>query len=129
MQFAGLIAAAILQPWGGPQDFPALYVQSIDAYFAADKAYRAGKYRQSAAILNKFWIEHPPKTREWVKELGDEHSLTLSKGLIFGNPGCYYALRMLTECVEWRLSPAKKVKPYPIRLTVVEARESTGIQP
>ena len=50
----------ILGPWGGPAGFSKLYVQSIDAFFIAERAYRDGDYPRAAEILKKLWSDHPP---------------------------------------------------------------------
>src|ERR1039458_1894538 len=128
-QAAAPPSESVLRPWGGPAAFSKLYVQSVDTYFTAEKAYRDGDYKLASETLKTFWTAHPAGTREWANEIGDEDQLTLTKGLNFGRPVCYYALRMLTECVEWKLRPSTGVAPYPIRLTVVMVGQSSGIEP
>ena len=120
---------SILRPWGGPAGFPELYVQSIDTYFTAEKAYRDGNYQLASETLKTFWMAHPAGTREWAREIGDEDKPTLTRGMNFGRPVCYYALRMLTECVEWKLRPSTGTAPPPIRLTVVMVGQSSGVEP
>lgn len=133
--FAGLAFGqpgdALLRPWGGPDGFPSLYRQSIGAFFGAEDAYRKGDYPRASQILNAFWAIHPAGTEEWARAAGDAQSLGLSKGVNFGSPACYYALRMLTECVEWRMRAAasSSSSSRPIRLTVVLVGHSSGIEP
>lgn len=119
----------VLKLWGGPDGFSKLYVQSIDTYFTAQEAYRARNYKLASEILKSFWSAHPAGSREWAREIGDEDKLTLTQGLNFGRPVGYYALRMLTECVEWKLRPSTGPGPYPVRLTVVMVGQSSGIEP
>ena len=59
-------SAELLKPWGGPSGFPALYRESIDAFFSAEAAYRAGEFERSSKILNDIWARHPPGMREWL---------------------------------------------------------------
>lgn len=119
----------ILEPWGGPASFTGLYIQSIDAFFGAERAYRDRDYFRASEILKKFWSDHPPGTREWVTEQNDEGKLVLSKGPNFGRPVGYYALRMLTECVNWKLRPATGTRSNPVRLTVILVGQSSGVAP
>ncbi len=119
-----------MRPWGGPAGFSALYVQSIDAFFAAEGAYRHGDYQTASDILAAFWAAHPPGTAEWLRELTDEEKLIDGKGLNFGRPVCYYALRMLTECAKWRLHARHgRAARQPVRLTVVLVGQSHGLEP
>lgn len=102
--------------------------ESIDADFSAERAWRDGAYPRASEILEKFWSA-PPGTREWANEADDEGKLVLSKGLNFGRPVGYYALRMLTECVNWKLRPPTGMRPSPVRLTVIFVGQSSGVEP
>jgi hypothetical protein len=109
----------------------ALFRESVDAFLGAEQAYRSGAYQKSSQILEAFWALHPQGTQEWSRAMADARSLAASKGSNFGTPACYSALRMLTECVVWRLRAAGgvAVPERRIRLTVVLVGHSSGIQP
>jgi hypothetical protein len=119
----------LLRPWGGPALFPPIYRQSIDAFFNAEDAYRHADYKRASQILDAFWTVHPPGTLEWSRGASDAAALAQSRGVNFGTPGCYYALRMLTECVSWRLRTGGSARSHAIRMTIVLVGHSSGIQP
>jgi hypothetical protein len=122
---------SLLDPWGGPDVFPNLYRESVDAFFAAEAAYRNAAYGQASTILREFWKAHPPGTREWASAAGDAQWVGRVTGANFGTPACYSALRMLTDCAEWRLRlpPGDRAASHVIRLTVVLVGQSSGKQP
>jgi hypothetical protein len=111
-------STAILAPWDGPQQFPQLYRQSIDAFFSAEDAYRKADYAGADRILTAFWRRHPAGTIEWASAVGDDFKIYKTIGANFGNPACYYALRMLTECVNWRVHGKTPPDARTIRWTV-----------
>ena len=112
-------SGSMLAPWGGASAFPPLYRASLDAFFTAESAYRGGDYRRASEILLAFWTAHPTGTAEWASGIRDAQTLAATKGVNFGTPAFYSALRMLTECVEWRLHADPRVAPQTIRWTVV----------
>jgi uncharacterized protein (TIGR02246 family) len=104
---------------------------TIDTFLAAQKAYRQTDYAAAVRILKDFWSQHPPGREEWEQLSGQNAGIARSIGVNFGDPPCYSALLMLTECVTWRLQ-AKTVTPEPpqhVRLTVVTVGHSSGIAP
>ena len=101
---------ALLTPYG-LGNFSAHYRQAVDAYFDAETAYRKGNYVQASKVLDAFWRRHPAGSREWALGYDEAVSVAQSTGANFGAPVCYYALRMLTDCVAW------KTKPRPCRPT------------
>ena len=124
-------SASLLERWGAPGAFPAFYRESVDAFFAAEKAYRNADYRRASAVLTAFWSVHPPGSQEWAAAGGEAQSIARTTGANFGTPACYSALRMLTDCTEWRLRapPAGRPEPRAIRSTVVLVGRSSGKQP
>jgi hypothetical protein len=116
---------SMLAPWGGPSAFPPLYRASLDAFFIAESAYRGGDYRRASEILTAFWAAHPTGTAEWERAIRHAQTLATTKGVNFGTPAFYYALRMLTECVEWRLHADPKIAPHTLRWTVVLVGKSS----
>ena len=126
---ADLPSSHLLEPWGGPAAFPPLYRQSIDALFTATDAYQQHDFQTASRIVHSFWDQHPPGTAEWASAISDAALLARTKGVNFGAPACYYALRMLTECVAWRLrEPDDGRQPHSARLTVILVGQSSGIQ-
>ena len=93
-------------------------LQAEDLYFAAD-------YAACGARLDAFWKEHPPGTEAWARMPWRETEQ------FYGHPPAYYALRMLTDCLEWRLAPKPKRAPKPAtaQLTVLLVGRSAGIEP
>jgi hypothetical protein len=98
---------------------PPLYRASFAAFFSAEGAYRGGDYQTASKVLGAFWAAHPAGTPEWERAVRDAQMLAATKGVNFGTPSFYYALRMLTDCVEWRLHADPKIAPHTIRWTVV----------
>lgn len=108
---------------------------AIEAYFDAEAAYKASNYAAADRTLTEFWNTYPPGTAVWAND-GSARVLAQTTGANFGSPPCYYALRMLTDCVRWRVATAEKPattgktpKPQPIVWTVVLIGRSAGIEP
>lgn len=107
--------------------FPALAKDAINTYFAAEDAYKAGNYSRAKRLLTAFWKKHPPGTAAWSSDLG---GFPGTIGVNFGDPPCYYALLMLGECVEWRVSKKRaEGKAHPVNWTVVLVGKSAGVEP
>jgi len=105
----------------------------VDPFFTAYAEYQRGDYRGASGVLETFWKAHPVGGPEWAQagEAGDEgERIARTVGVEFGTPPCYYALRMLTECLAWKQKavPARPAAP-PIRFTVILIGHSHGIQP
>jgi len=104
--------------------------QAMDAFFTAQDAYRKGRYVEASQLLEAFWRRHPPGGSEWEESAREADFLARTAGLNFGSPICYSALRMLSECVAWRLeSKLARAAPWPVRLTVVLVGRSSGLDP
>jgi hypothetical protein len=114
----------------GTTNFSPLYRTAIDAYFSAQVAYQHQDYPAASAILNTFWKLYPPGGKVWLTAADEAESKARAYGVDFGTPPCYYALRMLTECLSWRM---KRETPAAagaaVRLAVVLVGHSNGIQP
>jgi hypothetical protein len=110
--------------------FSRIYRTAVDAYFSAQLAYQHQDYTAAAEILETLWRLYPPGGRQWITALGEADNTARRDGIYFGSPPCYYALRMLTECVTWRLKSNTSAAPgRPIRLGVVLVGHSSGIEP
>lgn len=125
----GAPSERLFAPYGLSR-FSALYRQSVDAFFTAYPAYQRGDYHSASEILEAFWRLHPAGGREWAGAVEEGERVARTVGVEFGSPPCYYALRMLTECVAWRQRPAAaRPDAPPLRFTVILAGRSSGIQP
>lgn len=120
----------LLQPYA-IDDFPEIYRDALDTFFTAEPAYRSGDYSAASKLLDRFWTRHPPGSAQWERGYSDADYLARSTGLNFGAPVCYCALRMLSECAEWRTRAPKNpaAASYPIQLTVILVGHSSGVQP
>lgn len=120
-------AGAMPKPPALAQSSP-LYRKAIDTYFAAEADYRKQDYAAAQKKLQELWVEFPPGDPAW-KKLQRESALLQSLA-DYGTPAGYAALRMLTDCVEWRMkqgSPA--AVPATVQLTVVLVGKSVGPEP
>jgi hypothetical protein len=119
-------ADRVLAPYGSVQ-FSELYREAIDVFLTTQDIYRNG----ASELLERFWERHPPGTVEWGRAMSEADAVAETAGLNFGRPVCYYALRMLTDCLVWRVkAPAlPKSAIRPVRLTVLLIGHSSGIEP
>lgn len=109
---------------------PAFYCDALDAFLSAEAAYRRKDYALAKSTLDALWSKHPPGTDEWAAAYHEVRTIAQSHGINVGSPPAYYALRMLTECVRWRLSPDARTKPRATAtLTVVLVGRSHGPEP
>lgn len=117
----------MLKPLGLTQ-FSPLYQRAIDVYFTAVAAYQKQDYAAAQKILQALWADVPPGDPEW-KKLQKESSGVQSIA-DFGVPPAYAALRMLTDCVAWRIKNTSPVAPpTTVQLTVVLVGKSVGQEP
>lgn len=115
------------QGFGSP---PALYAEALDTFLAVEAAYGSRDYARAGRLLDALWAAHPAGTREWASAYRQAWDIGRSQGINIGCPPCYYALRMLTECVRWRRSEAAGVKPTTTAtLTVVLVGNTSGNEP
>jgi hypothetical protein len=79
--------------------FSELYREAVDVFLTAQEIYRKGDYARASELLKYFWGRHPAGTVEWGRAMSKADAVAETAGLNFGRPVCYYALRMLTDCV------------------------------
>jgi hypothetical protein len=109
--------------------------EALDVFLEAQSDYRQGHYDRASVRLEAFWKAHPAGTKEWAALNKTGHEMGRKKGIFLGTPPCYYALRMLTDAVNWRVASrpldgsAKRLAPQPVTLTVVLVGHATGMQP
>lgn len=119
-------AEQFLAPYGLDQ-FPELYRKALDTLLTAEDHYWSADYAGAFQVLEQLWTQNPPGSAEW-----GQASKTLA-GINIGLPPCYYALRMLTDCVRWRLEQvgqqSSQGEPDKVTLTVVLVGGAKGIQP
>lgn len=109
---------------------PALYREALDTFLTAEAAYRRGDYAGAGKALDALWNAHPPGTDEWATAYREAGAIGRTQGVNIGCPPCYYALRMLTECVRWRRGPHAADKPFATAtLTVAVVGKAAGVQP
>jgi hypothetical protein len=109
---------------------PPLYVQALDTFLEVEGAYRRGDYEAAGRALDALWAAHPAGEDEWARAYREAGEIGRTRGINVGCPPCYYALRMLTECVRWRRSPEASAKPVSTAaLTVLLVDRASGIEP
>ncbi|MBM3501525.1 MAG: hypothetical protein FJX74_22960, partial [Armatimonadetes bacterium] len=82
---------------------PALVGRSLETFLAVETAYKEARYSDALRDLEALWQEAPPADARWVEASRAARELAQSPGLNIGHPPCYYSLRMLTDCVRWRI--------------------------
>jgi hypothetical protein len=108
---------------------------ALDVFRAVQTDYRQGQYARASSRLEAFWKTYPAGTKDWVALEGARYELGRTKGVFLGTPPCYYALRMLTEAVQWRVrsrpldGKAKRAAAVPVTLRVVLVGHAKGRQP
>ena len=112
-------AHALLGPFGGPKAFPETYRRALNVFINAENTYFKGDYAAADALLKKLWADVPPSSPPWYEASEPERAAISSSGLNIGSPPCYYALRMLTDCVAWRLGGGTPGEAVGITWTVV----------
>jgi hypothetical protein len=105
-----------------------LQQRAIDVYFSAEAAYRKQDYAGARALLQKLWNDVPPGDPAWKRLQRESTQLQAIED--FGTPAAYPALRMLTDCVEWKISKrAPASPPVTVQITVVLVGQSDGPEP
>ena len=109
---------------------PNLHREALETFLAVEAAYKRKDYGAANRALEALWAKHPPGTDEWAAAYRQASDIRRAHGINIGAPPCYYALRMLTECVRWRMSSAGRRKPASsATLTVVLVGNAVGVQP
>lgn len=122
-------AARLYQQYPDGQ-FTPLFKESLETWVTAEAAYRGGRYGEARGVLDEFWTNHPAGAPDWKAAYQEAAEATAKTGINLGHPACYYALRMLTECVEWRTSGKKPAHaPITATMTIVLVGKAQGIQP
>jgi hypothetical protein len=107
--------------------------RSLGTFLAVETAYKEARYEDALRDLEALWREAPPGDAKWVEASQAAGELAQSPGLNIGNPPCYYSLRMLTDCVRWRIESGSRTThqeaPHRAVLTVVLVGRSTGVEP
>lgn len=130
---AGLCAAQtptlpserLLAPYG-LQHFSPAYRQAVDTFFTVRLAYQHADYAAAASVLELFWKAYPPGSPVWGRLLNEAQRAERSTGAVFGTPPGYYGLRMLSECVAWRMKTPTPPAGVPVRLSVILIGHSAG---
>ena len=112
---------------------PALVGRSLETLLAVETAYREARYDDALRQLDALWQDAPPGGGEWAEAARATRRLATAPGLNIGHPPCYYALRMLTDCVRWRVESGSGITastaPRRAVLSVVLAGRSAGVEP
>lgn len=117
----------ILKPFG-LQRFPQQCREAVDAYFSAEEAYLKEDYAGALKTLDDFWKKYPAGSKSWKEfQLATK---PLDDVADFGGTPCYAALRMLTDCAEWRTGGDKPpAAPATIRITILLIGKLKGVEP
>lgn len=100
------------------------------AFVQAEGAYAESDYEKADQVLKEFWGMRPAGTSEWAKAYGEAAQYSRETGTNIGTPPFYYALRMMTECVNWRVKGGK-VSPDAAEATwtIVLVDNANGLEP
>lgn len=109
--------------------FSPLYRESLETFLAVEEAYRRKEFAQASETLNAFWNKYPPGTEIWSKEYQDAGAISRRTGVNIGLPPCYYAVRMLDVCIEYRLRHPRSIEPNVATLSIVLVGKTRGVQP
>jgi hypothetical protein len=123
------LADSFLKPYG-LDGFTPLYREALQVFLAAEPAYEKGDYAEASRLVEGLWRQHPPGTDEWAEAYRDAHEMGRTKGVNLGCPSCYYALRMLTDCVRWRMDGGRESQEESTAtLSIVLVGHGKGTQP
>ena len=116
-------AIDFLNPYG-IENFSEHYIDALSTLLLAEGHYKQGRYLAAHGALENLWSIYPAGDIRWG------HLPTDPFGINIGSPPSYYALRMLTDTVEWRLmNPDAGAATRTARMTVVLVGSSNGIEP
>jgi hypothetical protein len=128
-QERGTPAEVLLQPYGGAARFPQLYRRALTVLINAEDRYFQGQYAQANALLEQLWADVPPGSAAWTEVESEGHDAIQASGLNIGSPPCYYALRMLKECCEWKLNGSPAPEPTTVTWRVLLVEHLQGKRP
>lgn len=104
--------------------FPPLLIRALETWLDAEALYWKGDYQACKKGLDRLWAAYPPGDQAWSRARSPVREIFL------GRYPCYYALRMLTLCVDWRLSRKGKPKAASkVVMGIVLPGRSRGLQP
>lgn len=110
-------------------NFSPEFREAITTFSRAEHSYREGKYKVAKNTLDLFWEKYPAGSKYWVSQYSYSGGLTRQFGINVGHPVCYYALRMLTECVHFRLSPKSSQPQKTAVWTIVLVGQASWKEP
>jgi len=116
-------ARQLLSPHG-LERFPPLLIRALETWLDVEDRYWKGDYKSCKKVLDSLWNDFPPGHKAWGR------SRSRVRDVFLGRYPCYYALRMLTTCVDWRLSlDDKPSTSSQAVLGVILVGKSRGMQP
>lgn len=106
-------------------EFPQLSHDALDTLLIVEDAYWDNRPAEAQAALTKFWKQYPPSSPAW------NQSASPTPRVFLGSPACYYALRMWTDVVEWKIASKDqpRVTPTPLQWTIVLVGLGDGVEP
>lgn len=116
-------ATDFLRPYG-LEHFSAQYIDAFSTLLEGQRLLANGDTPGAQQMLADLWSRYPAGDIRWSQLPTDPFGINL------GNPPFYYALRMLTDTVDWRMEHPDAGPPArTARLTVLLAGASNGIEP
>jgi hypothetical protein len=116
-------ALDFLRPYG-LENFSEHYIDAFSTLIEAKRLMRRGMHEAADELLDRLWAKYPTGDFQWSQ------LPTRPFGINLGSPPCYYALRMLTDTVDWHQENPGFVEPARTgRMTVLLVGQSSGIEP
>jgi len=102
-----------------------LFDRAKGAFVEASALVESKRYTAAKRRLDALWRTAPPGSAAWYR------ARPADKARNFGSPPFYYALRMLTDIVDWRTRRGGKSRANadPVQLTALLIPRSQGLQP
>jgi len=110
---------------GSARETNRLFDRAKGAFVEASALIERKRYAAAKKRLDALWRTDPPGSTTWYR------ARPADKARNFGSPPFYYALRMLTDIVDWRTRRGGKNRANadPVQLTVLLVPRSEGSQP
>ncbi len=107
------------------QKFPQLSRDALNTLIAVEGAYWDNRPAEASAVLTEFWQQYPPSSQAW------NHTASPTPKVFVGSPSCYYALRMWTDIVDWKLASQDqpRVEAKPLQWTIIVVGLGEGVEP
>lgn len=124
-QSATPCAEALLAGLGQQGVLSPLALTALEAYLEVARHYQEGAHQEAARVLCTLWSEVPPGDERWWA------ARAVSAGPNFGEPACYYVLRMLEEILGFMASEDRdsRREALPYHFRVVALRRARGCMP